>query len=88
MPSLDIPEDADGDWWETQALGHLEAHWHEVTDRFDTIIVDEAQDFRPSWISLLERLLDPDGPRRLMLLADQAQRIYPRGFEVPSIDDG
>ena len=57
-------------------------------DRFDTIVVDEAQDFRPSWIALLERLLDPGGPRRLMLLADPAQGIYPRGFEVPSVDDG
>ena len=50
---------------------HLEQHLHrEVGNRFDTIVVDEAQDFRPSGIVLLERLLDPGGPPA----ADAARR--------------
>ena len=88
MPPLDIPDTAGRDWWDTVEIAHLHAHWHEITDRFDTIIVDEAQDFRPAWIDLLERLLDRGGPRRLLLLADTSQEVYVRGFEVPRIDDG
>ncbi len=88
MPPLDAPDTADREWWDTVEIGHLHAHWHEITDRFDTIIVDEVQDFRPTWIDLLARLLDHDGPRRLLLLADTSQEVYVRGFEVPSSDDG
>ena len=86
MPPLDVPDTADREWWDTVEISHLHAHWHEITDRFDTIIVDEAQDFRPAWIDLLTRLLDRDGPRRLLLLADTTQEVYPRGFEVPPAD--
>ncbi|MEO6988546.1 MAG: NERD domain-containing protein [Aquihabitans sp.] len=74
-------------WWTDTVPAHLSANWHLITERFDTIVVDEAQDFDPVWIDLLERLLDPsDG--RLLLVADPAQVLYPRGFEVQSVDDG
>lgn len=88
MPPLAVPDDADHQWWTITAVGHLHAHWHQVTDRFDTIVVDEAQDFSPAWIAQLEALLDPDGPRRLLIAADPAQELYVRGFQVPSPDDG
>ncbi|MEZ5249938.1 MAG: hypothetical protein R2713_12230 [Ilumatobacteraceae bacterium] len=29
------------------AVGHLQRHWPEIAQRFDTIVVDEAQDFGP-----------------------------------------
>ena len=88
MPPLEVPDDADREWWDTVEIGHLLDHWDETTERFDTIIVDEAQDFSPTWIELLTRLLDPDGPRRLLMLADESQEVYERGFTVPGIDDG
>ena len=88
MPPLEIPDDADGPWWNTIMLGHLHNNWHLVTDRFDTIIVDEAQDLSPAWITMLTQLLDPDGPRRMLLVADTSQEIYRRGFDEPSVDDG
>ncbi len=88
MPPLVIPADADSEWWDTVEIGHLTAHWDEVAERFDTIIVDEAQDFSPIWLDLLARLLDADGPRRSLLLADESQRVYERGFELPISDDG
>jgi len=88
MPALDVPDDADQRFWDEVETGHLHAHWHQVTEQFDTIVVDEAQDFRPSWIELLARLLKPDGPRRLLLVADTSQEIFERGFEVPRVDDG
>ncbi len=88
MPALDIPDDADRQWWDTVEICHLLAHWHEVSEQFDTIVVDEAQDFSPTWLDLLTRLLDADGARRLLLLADESQRVYERGFALPSGDDG
>ncbi|HEY5664089.1 MAG TPA: UvrD-helicase domain-containing protein, partial [Ilumatobacter sp.] len=85
MPPLEVPDDADREWWDTVEIGHLLDYWDETTERFDTIIVDEAQDFSPIWIELLTRLLDPDGPRRLLMLADESQEVYERGFTVPDM---
>lgn len=88
MPPLEPPADAGDEWWNVTAVGHLLRHWHEITERFDTIIIDEAQDFSPAWIAQLATLLDPDGPRRLLMVADEAQQIYQRGFTVPLATDG
>ena len=88
MPELEVPSEADGTWWDTVAVGHLQRHWGKVTDRFDAIVVDEAQDFSPSWIAQLQQLLDPDGPRRMLMVADESQAIYTRGFTLPLADDG
>lgn len=88
MPELVIPPTADQHWWETEALGHLVRYWPQIGARFDTIIIDEAQDFSPAWIALLQALLDPDGRRRVLVLADEGQGIYERGFVFPEADDG
>ena len=92
MPHLDEPanmtaEDASTFWNET-VIGHLHLNWPKITEKFDTIIIDEAQDFSPAWIAQLESLLDEDGPRRLMMVADSGQEIFSRGFRMPKPDDG
>lgn len=88
-PGLAPVGDPDGEfaWWTKTVPEHLASNWHLVTERFHTIVVDEAQDFAPAWLDLLEQLLDPDDGR-LLLVADPAQALYPRGFEVPAVDDG
>jgi hypothetical protein len=43
---------------------------------FDTVIVDEGQDFSPDWIQLLDRLLRPQS--RLLWLEDARQNLYAR----------
>jgi hypothetical protein len=86
MASLPIPDDADFDWWTITAPQHLTDNWARVTERFDTIVVDEGQDFSPQWLAWLDGLLEPDG--RLLLVADASQEIYPRGFTVPGEDEG
>ena len=91
MPALDGPPpgaEAEFDWWTRVVPGHLRVNWHRVSERFDTIVVDEAQDFDPEWIDLLEQLLDPDGANRLLLVGDEKQPIYSRGFEAPSVHEG
>lgn len=88
MAPLEVPDDADHAWWTITAVGHLVSNWHGVTERFDTIVVDEAQDFSPAWLAMLESLLDPEGARRMLLAADPAQELYVRGFVVPAAEDG
>jgi hypothetical protein len=88
MEPLDPPADAGDEWWNVHAVGHLLRYWHQVTEQFDTIIIDEAQDFSPAWIAALEMLLDPEGPRRVLLLADEQQMLYQRGFTTPLAADG
>lgn len=88
MPPLQVPAGADHQWWMVVAVGHLVSNWHLVEARFETVVVDEAQDFSPAWLSMLEALLDPDGPRRMLMVTDPAQVLHDRGFRVPSPDDG
>jgi len=76
------------EFYDVTVVGHLHRHWPDITERFDTIIIDEAQDFSPAWIAQLESLLDPDGPRRIMMVADAGQDIFDRGFQLPTIGDG
>jgi hypothetical protein len=88
MAPLAVPEDADHGWWTEVVPTHLDRHWGGVTARFDTIVVDEAQDFSPRWLAWLERLLPDDGTGRLLVVADPAQELYVRGYSVPSPDSG
>lgn len=75
-------------YWDIDIVGHLHREWPNIEARFDTVIVDEAQDFSPAWIAQLEALLDPAGPRRIMLVGDAGQNIFERGFQSPRADDG
>lgn len=90
MPPLTIPEDrrSEPDFWNNEVNGHLHLNWPSITERFDTIIVDEAQDFSPAWLAQLEALLDPDGPRRMLMVGDSEQELHQRGFLPPRTDDG
>lgn len=90
MPPLAIPDGrrADQDFWNNEVNGHLHLNWPSITQRFDTIIIDEAQDFSPAWLAQLEALLDPDGPRRMLLAGDSDQELHLRGFMPPRSDDG
>ena len=92
MPILETPASMTGEetktFFDETVIGHLHLHWPKITARFDTIIIDEAQDFSPAWIAQLESLLDEDGPRRLMMVADNGQDIFERGFRMPTSQDG
>lgn len=88
MPPIDEPDDAGHAWWTNDLVGHLIANWHLITERFDTIVVDEAQDFSPAWLALLEQLLDEDGPQHMFMVADTEQDLFHRSFTLPSDRDG
>jgi hypothetical protein len=44
--------------------------------RFDVIIIDEGQDFRPLWWTALESALDPSGKKLMRVFYDCNQRVY------------
>jgi hypothetical protein len=76
------------DYWDVTVVGLLHRHWPDIEPRFDTIIIDEAQDFSPAWIAQLESLLDPEGERRMLLVADAKQDVFGRGLRLPGVEDG
>lgn len=88
IPPLEMAPGTEGEVWETNVWGHLQRNWPNVTEQFDTIVIDEAQDFSPAWIGMIESMLDPDGRRRILMVADTDQGIYGRGFKLPRADDG
>lgn len=88
MPKPRFANTEDNEYWNVRLPAHLIEHWPSITERFDRIIVDEAQDFAPAWIGMLESLLDPFGDNQLFLLADERQALMPRGFVLPSTDSG
>ena len=51
----------------------------EKTDKFHAILVDESQDFHPSWLKGLLFFLDGN-TNFLLLTEDPNQKIYPRSF--------
>jgi len=71
-----VPPGAGQEYWDHVPTAILAEHLDAVEQRFDTFIVDEAQDLRPQWFDSLETLLDPAGPRRILMTVDEAQMIY------------
>lgn len=79
-----IIDQPDREYWETVPTAALDELADEVGTPFDTVIIDEGQDMRPHWLASIERLIDPQGPRRLLMVADPAQSIYVEGFTPPT----
>jgi hypothetical protein len=76
--------DDDDEYWETtlpEALGAL-AGSKPREELFDTVIVDEGQDFGASWWVSTEALLR-DSSRGLYVFLDEAQRVFSRPGEPP-----
>jgi hypothetical protein len=74
------------DFMQGDAFSRLENEFATVvppeTWRFDELIVDEGQDFRPEWLPRLMRLLKPAG--RAWWLEDPMQNLYGRpSMELP-----
>ena len=82
-----IPEDADQNWWDTAPFSAFMESADNVLNKFDTIIVDEAQDFSPKWLPILKTLFKENGPKKLFMLADPSQDLYHRGLTVPAVSN-
>ncbi len=77
--------DDDSDYWERrlpEQLGKLAAG-RPATEKFDAVIVDEAQDFSDIWWpNLLRCLRDPE-QGGLFVFLDDGQRVFPRNGQDP-----
>jgi hypothetical protein len=78
-----VPKSPTSNWWETVPAEQIIEQSNRINERFDAIIIDEAQDFRPLWIEALETLFKADGPHRLLMLADPEQAIYGSSWTPP-----
>lgn len=70
-------------WWDTAHRDALRDKIGEITDRFDTIIVDEGQDFSQQWLDALRGLLRDPEAGRFYIMADEAQAIFRTAQPVP-----
>jgi len=80
---FEVPESPTPEFWKEGLAHEFLRRRHEVDAGFDTVIVDEAQDFSPLWIEVLFSLLDQNGAGRVLMAADTTQNIYNQEFEVP-----
>jgi hypothetical protein len=87
---FEIPANAVSDWWQNVPANLILEHRNEIPQKYDTIVIDEAQDFPETWITALESLLDPVGPQKMLMVADPLQNIYGTSWnpprDVPSLE--
>ena len=89
------------EWREPEENEDLSPYWESMTqlcftssgsfaEQFDTIIVDEAQDFDERWIAVLERLLPPKGKGngKILMVGDPYQDVRGTGARLPTNDEG
>lgn len=78
-----VGENPGPEYWDTIPTASLAYHADKIGQPFDTLIIDEGQDIKPHWLESLERLLDPAGPQRVLMVADPSQAIYDRDWAPP-----
>jgi hypothetical protein len=78
-------------FWDTAHAKALLENKQYISERYDTIIIDEGQDFKASWVEALEGFLDDPETGRLYVTADEKQTIYaddwvaPKGFTTMTL---
>ena len=87
-------EREDPNWWEAQTHKGND-FWHielpiklfelprDRLPRFDSIIVDEGQDFKPEWYEFLQQLLRPSENSHYVVLLDEKQDIFGHWKDFP-----
>jgi hypothetical protein len=78
-----VPENADSDFWNEAHAQALITHREHIEHRFDTIIIDEGQDFRESWFVALEGLLADPEHSRFFVAHDKVQDLFVEGSSMP-----
>ncbi len=70
------PSEPGSQFWQDVLPAALLANRDTIDAAFDTIILDEAQDFWPAWLPVIEGFFDPNGARRFYRLGDSTQNVY------------
>jgi len=77
--------DDDSEYWEVtlpNAMVQL-ADRRELRERFDAVIIDEAQDFAEAWWPAVLSALADDDEGSLYAFVDEGQRVFARGGRPP-----
>lgn len=79
-----VPDGSPQDWWDA-ALPEAFVEWRTNNRvQFDTIIIDEGQDFRPLWLGIVEGMMSDKSDGRLYVMADAKQTIYTSEWAPPT----
>ncbi|MDQ3627751.1 MAG: AAA family ATPase [Actinomycetota bacterium] len=78
--------DDDSDYWEHRLPAQMVqlARVHREQQRFDAIVVDEAQDFADLWWPALLAALTDEDTGRLYAFSDEGQRVFSRFAGAPA----
>jgi hypothetical protein len=83
---MHIPDNAGDAFWDQTSIDTFTnlAKNARDEDKFDAIIIDEAQDFGPHWWNVVEELLRPSANAGIYAFGDSSQEIFGRssGFEL------
>ena len=84
IPPLIEPIDKDDrdHFWNVEMIEHLYEYADQSEIKFDTIVLDERQDFNDEWMDIIEKLL-VDEYSKILCVADPNQDLYERGFFMP-----
>lgn len=83
VAGMSFPENPDQAWWDEGAPNLLVDSAERTGFHVDAVIVDEGQDFAPSWWAALDLLLDQPGKGEFYMFADTHQAIYRRDWMPP-----
>lgn len=80
----EIGNDMSQEWWDTTLPDLFMSALGQIPGRFDTVVIDEGQDFKPGWLETIESLMEDRANGRLYLMADRAQAIFTSEWVPPS----
>jgi hypothetical protein len=77
---LALPSAPSREWWENEAAEFLVEACASNEVEFDAIVIDEGQDFAPSWIDALRCLLGSNSEAPFYVFADPRQELWGRNW--------
>jgi superfamily I DNA/RNA helicase len=84
IPALSEPEKLEDrdHFWNFEMINHLNRFAEQSIVKFDTIVLDERQDFNDEWMEIVEKILVSENSK-ILCVADPNQDLYDRGFFMP-----
>jgi hypothetical protein len=79
-----LPANPSAEWWEKGAAELLIDACAKSETNFDAVVVDEAQDFSPSWLEALRCLMSNRSDTPFYVFADPKQDIWKRNWSLNS----
>lgn len=80
------PVDGAGEFWRHEAAELLWEAIEALDERYDAVVVDEAQDFFPDWWDPIELINGGGNEGRLYVFYDPAQNLYnEHGISIPAL---